>query len=117
MNEIVDMLLTFLFWYAVGWVIFNFVVAPWLRDRLETRIQEMEQEIEDIKRVYKRVKIEEYNDTFYLFNADTDEFIGQGRTMAEIAERVREQVVLNVMEGDPDVIQRFKKTFPQTDLA
>jgi hypothetical protein len=117
MNEIVDGFLTILFWYAVGWAIFNFVVAPWLKDRLEARIQEMEQEIEDIKKVYKRVKIEEYNDTFYLFNADTDEFIGQGRTMQEIAERVRGDVLLNVMEGDSDVIQRFKKTFPETHHA
>ena len=86
-------------------------------DRLEERIQSITQEIEDIKNVYKRVKIEQYNDTFYLFNADTDEFIGQGRTMQEIADKVKGEVILNVMEGDPDVIQRFKQTFPQTDLA
>ena len=117
MNEIVDGFLTILFWYAIGWFVFNFLVAPWLQERLQGRIREMEQEIEDIKRVYKRVKIEEYNDTFYLFNADTDEFIGQGRTMKEIAERVRGDVLLNVMEGDPDVIQRFKNTFQQANHA
>ena len=117
MNDIVDMILTFLFWYAIGWFVFNFLVAPWLKERLEGRIREMEQEIEDIKQVYKRVKIEEYHDTFYLFNADTDEFIGQGRTMQEIADKVKGEVVLNVMEGDPDVIARFRQTVPQTDLA
>ena len=117
MNEIVDMILTFLFSYAIGWFVFNFAVRPWLHTKLEQRIQEIYQQIEDIKSVYKRVKIEQYNDTFYLFNADTDEFIGQGRTMQEIAEKVKGEVVLNVMEGDPDVIKRFKQTFPQTDLA
>ena len=117
MNDIVDMILTFLFWYAIGWFVFNFLVRPWLQNRLEERIQEITQEISDIKNVYKRVKIEQYNDTFYLFNADTDEFIGQGRTMQEIAEKVKGEVILNVMEGDPDVIQRFKQTFPKTDLA
>jgi len=115
MNEIIDTLMTFLFWYAIGWFVFNFAVRPWLQTRLEERIQEITQEIEDIKRVYKRVKIEQYSDTFYLFNADTDEFIAQGRTMSEIQDRVREDMVLNVMEGDPDVIQRFRQTFPQTD--
>jgi len=117
MTEIIDMILTFLFWYAIGWFVFNFLVRPWLHTKLEQRIQEMNQEIADINNIYKRVKIEEYHDTFYLFNADTDEFIGQGRTMKEIAERVRGEVILNVIEGDPDVIQRFKQTFPQTDLA
>jgi lipopolysaccharide export LptBFGC system permease protein LptF len=114
MNEIVDMILTFLFWYAIGWFLFNFLVRPWAQSRLEERIRELDQEIEDIKRVYKRVKIEQYGDTFYLFNADTDEFIAQGRTMQEIQDRVREDIVLNIMEGDPDVVQRFQQTFPRT---
>ena len=41
MNDIVDMILTFLFWYAIGWFVFNFLVAPWLQERLQGRIREM----------------------------------------------------------------------------
>jgi hypothetical protein len=37
--------------------------------------------------------------------------------MQEITDKIRGEVVLNVMEGDPDVIKRFRDTFPQTDPA
>jgi hypothetical protein len=117
MTEIIDMILTFLFWYAIGWFIFNFVVRPWAQSRLEERIRELDQEIADIKKVYKRVKIEQYSDTFYLFDAETDQFIGQGRTAQEVSERIRTEITLNVIEGDPDVIERFRRTVPQTDSA
>ena len=117
MNDIIDMILTFMFWYAIGWFLFNFLVAPWLKDRLEGRIREMEQEIEDIKKVYKRVKIEEYDGIFYVFDVETNEFLGQGRTAEEFAERLKKDLVLQPVEGDADVIARFRKTVPQTDLV
>ena len=59
MNDVVDMILTFLFWYAIGWFVFNFLVRPWLQNRLEERIQEITQEIQDSKNVNKRVEIEQ----------------------------------------------------------
>ena len=117
MSAFIDMVLTFLFWYAIGWFLFNFVVRPWVHIKLTQQIEQLDREIADIKKVYKRVKIEEYHDTFYLFDAETDQFIGQGRTAQEIAERIRNEITLNVIEGDPDVIERFRRTVPQTDTA
>lgn len=117
MNEILDMILTFLFWYAIGWLIFNFVVWPMLQVRLEQKIQDLDKEISDIKRMYRRVKIEQHQDTFYLFDAETDQFIGQGRTAQEVSDRIQGEVTLNVIEGDPDVVEKFRRTVPQTDSA
>ena len=116
MIEFFNFVVEVFFWMAVFWFAFQ-IFGGMFNRHIENKIEELNAEIEDIKKVYKRVKIEEHYDTFYLFDADTDTFIGQGRTMQEIADRVRGEVVLNVMEGDPDVIQRFRQTFPQTDPA
>jgi hypothetical protein len=116
MIEFFNFVVEVFFWMVVFWFALQ-IFGGMFNRHVENRIEQLNAEIEEIKKVYKRVKIEEYHDTFYLFDADTDTFIGQGRTMKEIADKIRGEVVLNVMEGDPDVIQRFKQTFPQTDLA
>ena len=116
MIEFFNMMLEAFFWFLVFWFAFQ-IFSGMFNRHIETRIEKLNAEIEDIKKVYKRVKIEEYHDTFYLFDADTDTFIGQGRTMQEIADKIRGEMVLNVMEGDPDVIARFKQTGQQTDAV
>ena len=116
MIDFANFVIEVLFWMLVFWLALQ-VFGGMFNRHIENKIEELNAEIDEIKRVYKRVKIEEHYDTFYLFNADTDEFIGQGRTMQEIADRVKGEVVLNVMEGDPDVIARFRQTVPQTDLV
>jgi hypothetical protein len=116
MFEFFNMILEAFFWFLVFWFAFQ-IFGGMFNRHVNNKLEEINAEIDEIKQVYKRVKIEEHYDTFYLFNADTDEFIGQGRTMQEIADRVKGEVVLNVMEGDPDVIARFRQTVPQADLA
>ena len=104
------------FWMLFLWLVFQ-VIGGMFQRHIDTRLEQLNAEIEEIQKIYKRVKIEQHHDIFYLFDADTDTFIGQGRTMQEITDRIRGEVVLNVMEGDPDVIKRFRDTFPQTDPA
>ena len=116
MIEFANFVTEMFFWILVFWLALR-VFGGMFNRHVERKLEELNAEIDEIKRTYKRVKIEEHYDTFYLFDADTDTFIGQGRTMAEIADRIQGEVVLNVMEGDPDVIQRFKQTFPQMDPA
>ena len=116
MIEFANFVTEVFFWMLVFWLALQ-VFGGMFNRHMENRIEQLNAEIEDIKKVYKRVKIEEHYDTFYLFNAETDEFIGQGRTMQEIADRIKGEVVLNVIEGDPDVIKRFQQSVPQTDPA
>ena len=116
MIEFFNLMIEAFFWALLFWLALQ-VIGGMFNQRINAKLEEINAEIEDIKRVYKRVKIEQHHDIFYLFNADTEEFIGQGRTMQEIADKIRGEVVLNVMEGDPDVIKRFRDTFPQTDPA
>ena len=114
MIEFLNLAIEVLFWAVVFWLAFR-ILGAMISQHLENKLKELDAEIAAIKKTYKRVKIEEHHDMFYLFNADTDEFIGQGRTAQEIAELIRGEVVLNVMEGDPDVIKRFRETVPQAE--
>ena len=116
MIEFFNMMLEAFFWFLVFWFAFQ-IFGGMFNRHIETRIEKLNAEIEDIKKVYKRVKIEEHYDTFYLFDADTDEFLGQGRTAQEFADRLKTNLVVQPVEGDPDVIARFRQTVPQTDLA
>ena len=116
MIEFFNMMLEAFFWFLVFWFAFQ-IFGGMFNRHIETRIEKLNAEIEDIKKVYKRVKIEEHYDTFYLFDADTDEFLGQGRTAQEFADRLKNNLVVQPVEGDPDVIARFRQTVPQTDLA
>jgi len=114
--EFLNLIVNTFFW-ALLLLLALRILAGWTSRHIDDRLEQINAEIEEIKKVYKRVKIEQHHDIFYLFDADTDTFIGQGRTMQEIADRVRGEMVLNVMEGDPDVVKRFRDTFPQTDPA
>lgn len=115
MIEFLNLVTEVLFWALVFWIAFR-ILGTMIGQHLDNKLKELDAELTAIKKIYKRVKIEEHHDMFYLFNADTDEFIGQGRTAQEIAERIRGEVVLNVMEGDPDVIKRFRETVPQAEI-
>jgi len=116
MIEFFNFVIEVFFWMALFWFAFQ-IFGGMFNRHVGNKIERLNAEIAEIQKVYKRVLIEEHNDTFYLFNADTDEFIGQGRTMKEIADKVKGGVILNVMEGDPDVIQRFRATVPEEKLA
>ena len=116
MIEFANFVLEVFFWMLVFWFGLQ-ILSGMFQRHIDAKLEEINAEIEDIKKVYKRVKIEEYQDTFYLFDAETDTFIGQGRTMQEIADKIRGEMVLNVMEGDPDVIKRFQQTGQQVDAV
>ena len=109
-------LLEFAFYFMLGWLILQ-VVGAYANQHLEQKVQRLDAEIEAIKKICKRVKIEEYDGTFYVFDVETDEFLGQGRTAQEFADRLKNNLVLQPVQGDPDVISRFRKTIPPSDLA
>jgi hypothetical protein len=116
MMEFFNLLIEAFLWMLVLWFGLQMLGGMFQR-HIDTRLEQLNTEIEDIKKVYKRVKIEEHYDCFYIFDVDTDEFLGQGRTAQEFADRLKNNLVLQPVEGDPDVIARFRQTVPQTDLA
>ena len=116
MMESANFVLEFGFYLLLGWLAMR-MVATIANRHLERTVVKLDAEIIAIRKVYKRVKIEEHSGIFYVFDADTEEFLGQGSTAEEFADRLKNDLVLQPVQGDPDVIERFRKTIPQTDLA
>jgi hypothetical protein len=114
--EFFNFVIEVLFWMALFWFGFQ-ILGGMFHRRIQTRMQELDAEITAIKQVYKCVKIEEYDGTFYVFDVETDEFLGQGRTAEEFAERLGRDLVLKPVQGDPDVIQRFRDTVPISHMT
>jgi 5'(3')-deoxyribonucleotidase len=112
MTQVLEMVLTFLLWYAIGWALFNWVVRPWILRRLETRIAELELALKEVNENVVEAKIEEHHGQFYLFDKNTDHFLAQGYTAQEVADKMKKKLQVYVTAGDPDVIKRFKSTLP-----
>ena len=102
---------------AVIWAILIFFGLRLLtikaNERIQQRIETLDQEIADIRRRYREVKIEQHGDTLYLFDADTDQFIAQGRTADDFMDRVEHDITFKIMEGEPEVRERFKSLFTE----
>ena len=112
MMQVLEMVMTFLIWYAIGWALFNWIVRPWILRRLETRIAELELALKEVSEDVVEAKIEEHHGQFYLFDKNTDTFLAQGYTAQEVADKMKKKLQVYVTAGDPDVIQRFKATLP-----
>ena len=112
MTQVIEMVMTFLIWYAIGWALFNWIVRPWILRRLETRIAELELALKEVSEDVVEAKIEEHHGQFYLFDKNTDTFLAQGHTAQEVADKMKKKLHVRISEGDPDVIQRFKDTLP-----
>jgi len=110
-----ESVLDFIFWFIVCWVIFNVIVGPMIRNHIDSKIDQLDREISEIKRVFKTVKIEEHSGCFYLFDNETDQFLGQGRTAEEFADRLSRDLTIKIVAGDPDVIARFRASIPNVE--
>lgn len=109
-----ETVLDFVFWFIVGWIVLR-VLSNATQGYLQDKIEALDAEIAEIKKVYKQVKIEEYSGCFYIFDHETDQFLGQGRTAEEFAERLSRDLTIKIVAGDPDVVKRFRATVPQIE--
>lgn len=114
--EFLNFVLEFGFYLLLGWLMMRVLVSITNR-HLEQTVTRLDAEIVAIRKVFKQVKIEEHHGIFYVYDADTEEFLGQGSTAEEFAEKLHNDLILQPVEGDPDVIARFRKTVPQADLV
>jgi hypothetical protein len=114
MIEFFNFVVEVFFWMAVFWFVFQ-IFGGMFNRHVETKIEALDAEIAEIKKVYKQVKIEEYSGCFYIFDNETDQFLGQGRTAEEFAERLSRDLTIKIVAGDPDVVKRFRATVPQIE--
>ena len=73
------------------------------------------QNIEYLGRIYKKVTVEQHGDMLYIWEYGTDQFLFQGSSAQDFKERVPHDMVLSVVDGDPEVIKQFKLMFPREE--
>jgi hypothetical protein len=115
MTELVNFIIESLFLGLLIWFALR-LLTSWLIRRGLKRLEELDNEIDEINQSFKRAKVEEYHGIFYVFDADSDEFIGQGRTLAEFAQHLRNDLTIQLVEGDPDVISRFRNSATESRI-
>jgi hypothetical protein len=108
-----DLLLNTLAWAA--FVYFSLrMLRSYTQNYLQQRIAETETEIAEIQRRYREVKVEQHGDILYLFDAHNDQFIAQGQSAQDFLDRVCQDTVFRIVDGKPQVCERFKEMFAST---
>ena len=88
------------------------------RDALQHELDAtVNRDLKKLRDRFRLVKIEQHGDCLYLFDAQTDEFIAQGRSAQEFMDRFSDDTTLRIVEGDQEVRERFKNMFPNTQVA
>ena len=98
------------FWLAVhGFLVygmFQLFVAWWTGNKAD----EFNQALDEFNANVIICRVEEQDGMFYFYNVLDDTFVGQARTVVEIAdisERLEKQLLLD--EGDQDLLERLQK--------
>lgn len=81
---------SFIFYALLGWLAMRIT-----QGYLEHKNQELQNEINLIRKKVKEkivlVKIEKHQDTYYIFESETDSFVAQGKTVEELKEAMHKR--------------------------
>lgn len=77
--------LQLLFWYTIGNIFLSFLFR---RSDQETKLK-IEKMLERVNEVVHRVRVEEHHDTYYWYDADSENFLAQGATVTELVDRLK----------------------------
>jgi hypothetical protein len=83
-----------------------------LTKQLEDSIEQSEKLAQNIE-----ARVEEHAGVFYVYNAQDESFIAQGRTVEELREHINRRSIegrIFITKGDNDVIQRLKTNIGAT---
>lgn len=83
--------------------------------KFQRELDNLEKDIQRIRKIYKKVTVEQHGDTLYIWEHGTDQFLFQGRTAEDFQDRVPHDMVLGVVGGDPEVVKKFKLLFPREE--
>jgi hypothetical protein len=81
----IDFIIDTIFWFVVFWLVIKMWEA-YLIAKNEVLTEQIKEISEQIKNTVIHVDIEKHDDVFYLYNKDTQEFIAQGSSFAEVKE-------------------------------
>ena len=71
---------------------------------------EEEKLVHEFEEALVLVKVEQIKDIFYLYNVQSEDFVGQAKTqqdLEDISERLQKHIV--IVDGDDNVIKNLKK--------
>lgn len=111
-----NLVLDVVFWTAVIWMAVS-LVRHLVLVYLDNKIMALNSELVYMRQHYRRAKIEQHSGVFYLFDVDTNEFLAQGRDAQELCDAMCAEMTISLVAGEPDVIQRFQQSVPQTNTA
>jgi len=120
--ETIDIVL----WVAVGIFVgaFLFYLAVKLAVNILTR--RIEQELETLEEVLKEhvdlipCRVEQHQGVFFVYNNDTNEFMAQGSTLAELRERIKarwKDQRVSVVAGDEAVLEQLKEQLNESSSS
>jgi hypothetical protein len=86
--EFISFFVQCLFWYFVIGIVFNF-----LKQKIDAKADstELSNILKKLNDIVHRVKVEQHGDMFYWFDADNDEFLGQGKNTEEAIDHVKKR--------------------------
>jgi hypothetical protein len=83
-TEFFSFALNMLFWYIVSSVVLHLLLQ-----RTERKAEELSDILHRVNEVVHRVRVEEHYNNFYWYDADSDKFLAQGATPAELIDRLK----------------------------
>jgi hypothetical protein len=115
MNE--DILLASMIGFAFGVMVFYYLLKILLR-RMNSRLEEM---LAHIEQSQIEVRLELDRDLFYMYNKETNEFMAQGCTLAELRDIVQKRwpnksVVFSASE-DQEIFNKLKATINENSTS
>lgn len=84
--------------------------------RAAQNLDDLIQVIERLKESIIHARVEEQDGVFYVYNTEDQSFMAQGRTVAELRERIDQRwadAQVMITEGDQAVLDRLKSTAGQ----
>lgn len=102
-----DAILGFVLGFVTTYFIARFLINRFL-DKITEELEESTPEENIIV-----AKVEQHEDTFYIYNATTEEFLVQGHDMAELIEHLEKRkpgTIIKVVGGEKSAIANLKAT-------
>ena len=84
--------ITEFFWFCVEAVFWYWAISllvALIFKRTELKLEEKNEMLAKINSLVHRVRVERHGDTYYWFDDDSDDFLGQGKTSDEVIEHIR----------------------------
>lgn len=114
--EFLNLVVESFFWALLIWLCLRIMQGN-IQDLQQQRLDQARQELDSVRKLYRRVKIDQLEDMFYIYDADTEEFIAQGRSTEDFVQRLGRIPTMSIVQGEPRVIAEFKKIIPQDCLG